>query len=210
MESAEHGAGRTVRRYEELRSYPSDPGSHGGAWSRYQTRDQRRRHSQKNEVLTRSMPVFWAPGIGSSKSVVSLDLRSLHSGCRTFKTIEEAQDRFALLTAPSFQMLRRNALTTLCTPCYSKLYFALGQRSDRMGDILPTLIEMQSLQSGSLTVEAHAIAQQTRRCGPTCVDSGQDFDCVCYLRMLPSIIRQIPRGLASLSSSGSALSGNPW
>jgi hypothetical protein len=30
-----------------------------------------------------------------------------------------------------------------------------------------------------------------------------------YLRMLPSIIRQILRGLASLSSSGSALSGNP-
>ena len=31
-----------------------------------------------------------------------------------------------------------------------------------------------------------------------------------YLRILPSTIRQIPSGLASLSSSGRALSGNPW
>ena len=97
---------------------------------------------QKNEVLNQVYAnVLGRPVLVPSKSVVSLGsaiFAFLAAG--TFKTIEEAQDRIC----PSHRSFLPEESTqrtydTLYS-LYSKLYFALGQRSDRMGDILPTLI----------------------------------------------------------------------
>ena len=58
----------------------------------------------------------------------------------TFETIEQAQDRIC----PSHRMFmpqesERRTYEKLY-PLYSKLYFALGQRENALGEILPTLI----------------------------------------------------------------------
>jgi L-ribulokinase len=97
---------------------------------------------QRNEVLNQVYAnVLGRPVLVPSKSVVSLGsaiFAFLAAG--TFKTIEEAQDRIC----PSHRTFlpddsTQRSYDTLYS-LYSKLYFALGERSDRMGDILPTLI----------------------------------------------------------------------
>jgi L-ribulokinase len=97
---------------------------------------------QKNEILNQVYAnVLGRPVLVPCKSVVSLGsaiFAFLAAG--TFKTIEEAQDKICpshrtFLPDDSTQRTYDNLYSM-----YSKLYFALGQRSDRMGDVLPTLI----------------------------------------------------------------------
>jgi len=106
---------------------------------------------QKNDVLNQVYAnVLARPVLVPSKSVVSLGsaiFAFLAAG--TFKTIEEAQDRIcppyrAFLPDDSAQ----RTYGTLYA-LYSKLYFALGQRTGDLGEVLPTLIAVAESARGA-------------------------------------------------------------
>jgi L-ribulokinase len=99
---------------------------------------------QKNDVLNQVYAnVLGRPVLVPSKSVVSLGsaiFAFLAAG--TFKTIEEAQDKIC----PEYRRFlpEETAQRTYerLYVLYTKLYLALGQPGDGMGDVLPTLIEV--------------------------------------------------------------------
>src|SRR5271165_3527022 len=106
---------------------------------------------QKNDVLNQVYAnVLGRPVLVPTKSVVSLGsaiFAFLAAG--TFKTIEEAQDRIcppyrAFLPDDSAQ----RTYGTLYA-LYSKLYFALGQRTGDLGEVLPTLIAVAESARGA-------------------------------------------------------------
>ncbi len=100
---------------------------------------------QKNDVLNQ----VYASVLGRTVLVPSKSVLSLGSAifaflaAGAFKTIEEAQDKIC----PPYRTFIPNEsaqrVYSDLYPLYSKLYFTLGQRgSDRLGDILPTLIAL--------------------------------------------------------------------
>src|SRR5271155_1214515 len=98
---------------------------------------------QKNSVLNQVYAnVLGRPVLVPEKSVVSLGSAIFaFLAARTFKTVEEAQDKICpghtVFTPQPAAQKTYDALYAL----YSKLYFTLGQRgSGILGDILPTLI----------------------------------------------------------------------
>jgi L-ribulokinase len=106
---------------------------------------------QKNDVLNQVYAdVLGRPVLVPSTSVVSLGsaiFAFLAAG--VFNTIEEAQDKIC----PGHRMFLPNdsARRTYddLYPLYSKLYFALGQRSnDGLEDILPKLISVAESAAG--------------------------------------------------------------
>jgi L-ribulokinase len=110
---------------------------------------------QKNDALTQVYAnVLGRPVLVPSKNVVSLGSAIFaFLAARTFKTIEEAQDRIC----PDHRMFMPNESAQRMYddlyPLYNKLYFTLGQRGkDGLGDILPSLI----------AVAESAAAQRTR------------------------------------------------
>ena len=96
----------------------------------------------KNEVLNQIYAnVLGRPVLVPSKSVVSLGsaiFAFLEAG--TFKTVEEAQ---ATICSPHKMYLpdsREQEIYEGLYAAYRKLYFAFGDPSESMGDVLPTLI----------------------------------------------------------------------
>ena len=105
---------------------------------------------QKNDVLNQVYGnVLKRPVLVPSKNVVSLGsaiFAFLAAG--TFKTIEEAQDKICPANRAFLPDIAAGETYDRLYALYSKLYFALGQRtSDGVGDILPTLIEIAAEQS---------------------------------------------------------------
>jgi L-ribulokinase len=97
---------------------------------------------QKNDVLNQVYAsVLGRPVLVPSKSVVSLGsaiFAFLAAG--TFQTIEEAQDK---ICPPNRTFMPEDSTQTTYDrlySLYSKLYFAMGQSDQTMGNILPTLI----------------------------------------------------------------------
>ncbi len=105
---------------------------------------------QKNDVLNQVYAnVLKRPVLVPSKNVVGLGsaiFAFLAAG--TFKTIEEAQDKICPANRTFLPDIAAGETYDRLYALYSKLYFALGQRtSDGVGDILPTLIEIAAEQS---------------------------------------------------------------
>ena len=97
---------------------------------------------QKNEVLNQVYAnVLGRPVLVPSKSVVSLGsaiFAFLAAG--TFKTIEEAQDKICPPHKTYLPDTQEQKTYEGLYAAYRKLYFAFGDPSQPMGDVLPTLI----------------------------------------------------------------------
>ena len=106
---------------------------------------------QKNDVLNQIYAnVLERPVLVPSKSVISLGsaiFAFLAAGI--FKTVEEAQDKICPPNRTFTPNAQAQRTYERLYPLYSKLYFTLGQRgSDRLGDILPTLIAVSQAAMG--------------------------------------------------------------
>jgi len=106
---------------------------------------------QKNDVLNRVYAnVLGRPVLVPSKSVVSLGsaiFAFLAAG--TFRTVEEAQDKIC----PPHRVFEPDAaeerIYARLYELYSKIYFEFGQRAGSFGKVLPTLIEVSTVQTRS-------------------------------------------------------------
>ena len=101
---------------------------------------------QKNAVLNQVYAnVLGRPVLVASKSVVSLGSAIFaFLAAAVFKTVEEAQDKICPPNHTFTPDSSAQQVYEKLYPLYSKLYFALGQRSEAFGDVLPTLIEVAS------------------------------------------------------------------
>jgi L-ribulokinase len=101
---------------------------------------------QKNDVLNQVYAnVLARPVLVASKPVVGLGsaiFAFLAAG--TFKTIEEAQDKICPPHRTFISDDSAHRIYEKLYPLYNKLYFALGQRSEALGDVLPVLIQVAS------------------------------------------------------------------
>jgi L-ribulokinase len=98
---------------------------------------------QKNDVLNQVYAnVLGRPVLVPSKSVVSLGSAIFaFLAARTFKTVEEAQDKICPPNRTFAPDAQAQQTYEQLYPLYNKLYFTLGRSSaDGLGDILPTLI----------------------------------------------------------------------
>ena len=99
---------------------------------------------QKNEVLNRVYAnVLGRPVLVPTKSVTSLGsaiFAFLAAG--TFKSVEEAQDKLC----PPYQTFEpdrsEETIYEELYGCFSRLYFAFGERRAEMGEVLPSLIRI--------------------------------------------------------------------
>jgi len=101
---------------------------------------------QKNDVLNQVYAnVLARPVLVASKPVVGLGsaiFAFLAAG--TFKTIEEAQDKICPPHRTFIPDESAQPVYEKLYPLYSRLYFALGQRGEVLGDVLPVLIQVAS------------------------------------------------------------------
>jgi L-ribulokinase len=109
---------------------------------------------QKNGVLNQVYAnVLGRPVLVPAKSVVSLGsaiFAFLVAG--VFQTIEEAQDKICSPNRTFTPKPASERIYEQLYPLYSKLYFALGQRSgDSLGEILPKLIAVAESVMGGTT-----------------------------------------------------------
>jgi L-ribulokinase len=97
---------------------------------------------QKNDVLNRVYAdVLGRPVLVPSKNVVGLGSAIFaFLAAEVFRTIEEAQDRICPPHTTFTPDARAQRTYDELYPLYNKLYFALGQRGNELGDILPKLI----------------------------------------------------------------------
>src|SRR5690349_738271 len=104
---------------------------------------------QKNDVLNRVYAsVLGRPVLVPSRSVVSLGSAIFaFLAARTFRTVEEAQDRICPPSKVFEPDRAEQAVYERLYPLYSKIYFEFGQRkSGSLGYLLPTLIEVAASQ----------------------------------------------------------------
>ena len=97
---------------------------------------------QKNNILNQVYAnVLGRPVLVPSKSVVSLGSAIFaFMAAGTFKTLEEAQDNICPPNRTFTPQESECRTYEKLYPLYSKFYFALGQRDNDLGQILPTLI----------------------------------------------------------------------
>jgi L-ribulokinase len=85
--------------------------------------------------------VLGRPVLVPSKNVVGLGSAIFaFLAAEVFRTIEEAQDRICPPHTTFTPDARAQRTYDELYPLYNKLYFALGQRGNELGDILPKLI----------------------------------------------------------------------
>jgi L-ribulokinase len=104
---------------------------------------------QKNDVLNRVYAnVLGRPVLVPSKSVISLGSAIFaFLAARTFRTVEEAQDRICPPSKVFEPDRNEQAVYERLYPLYSKIYFEFGQRkSGSLGYLLPTLTEVAASQ----------------------------------------------------------------
>jgi L-ribulokinase len=112
---------------------------------------------QKNDVLNRIYAnVLGRPVLVPSKSVVSLGsaiFAFLAAG--TFKSVEEAQDKICPPNKVYSPEKSEQQVYDALYPLYHKLYFAFGERDNKLGDVLPTLIQVaESRNKGQVALSA--------------------------------------------------------